>query len=81
MYHNTLSGAIISTQEDRGIGAVVSKFEKSLTNMTKGFSIPTDLPWHQVDEVYIPINCGGRFHWVLIVVVLKKDLFAYMIHH
>ncbi|PHT35315.1 hypothetical protein CQW23_27115 [Capsicum baccatum] len=24
-----------------------------------------------VDEVYIPINCGDEFHWVLVVVVLK----------
>ncbi|PHU26253.1 hypothetical protein BC332_04585 [Capsicum chinense] len=25
-----------------------------------------------VDEVYIPINCGDEFHWVLAVVVLKE---------
>ncbi|PHT59516.1 hypothetical protein CQW23_01879 [Capsicum baccatum] len=30
------------------------------------------LPWHLVDEVYIPINCGDEFHWVLAVVVLKE---------
>ncbi|PHT65304.1 hypothetical protein T459_29729 [Capsicum annuum] len=35
-------------------------------------SIPTGLPWHLVDEVYIPINCGDEFHWVLAVVVLKE---------
>ncbi|PHT55290.1 hypothetical protein CQW23_03776 [Capsicum baccatum] len=27
---------------------------------------------HLVDEVYIPINCGDEFHWVLAVVVLKE---------
>ncbi|PHT53011.1 hypothetical protein CQW23_07473 [Capsicum baccatum] len=30
------------------------------------------LPWHLVDEVYIPINYGNEFHWVLAVVVLKE---------
>ncbi|PHU17913.1 hypothetical protein BC332_13608 [Capsicum chinense] len=25
-----------------------------------------------VDEVYIPINCGDEFHWVLVVVVQKE---------
>ncbi|PHT66370.1 hypothetical protein T459_30795 [Capsicum annuum] len=37
-----------------------------------GFSIPAGLPWHLVDEVYIPINCGDEFHWVLAIVVLKE---------
>ncbi|PHT55872.1 hypothetical protein CQW23_04358 [Capsicum baccatum] len=35
-------------------------------------SIPAGLPWHLVDEVYIPINCGDEFHWVLAVVILKE---------
>ncbi|PHU15406.1 hypothetical protein BC332_16611 [Capsicum chinense] len=35
-------------------------------------SIPAGLPWHLVDEVYIPINYGDEFHWVLAIVVLKK---------
>ncbi|PHU23122.1 hypothetical protein BC332_08229 [Capsicum chinense] len=30
------------------------------------------LPWHLVDEVYIPINCGDEFHWVLAVFILKE---------
>ncbi|PHU30779.1 hypothetical protein BC332_02872 [Capsicum chinense] len=30
------------------------------------------LPWHLVDEVYIPINCADEFHWVLAVVILKE---------
>ncbi|KAG5611110.1 hypothetical protein H5410_022391 [Solanum commersonii] len=32
------------------------------------------LPWHIVDDVYIPVNCDGRFHWVLAVVELKRRL-------
>ncbi|PHT99941.1 hypothetical protein BC332_29729 [Capsicum chinense] len=43
-----------------------------LINIIKGFSIPVVLLWHLVDEVYIPINCGDEFHWVLVVVVLKE---------
>ncbi|KAF3644490.1 putative protein EIN4-like [Capsicum annuum] len=39
---------------------------KKLTN------IPSGLPWHLVDEIYIPINCGDEFHWVLVVVILKE---------
>ncbi|PHU25345.1 hypothetical protein BC332_03677 [Capsicum chinense] len=50
----------------------VSQNEECLINIIKGFSIPDGLPWHLVDEVYIPINCGDEFHWVLAVVVLKK---------
>ncbi|PHU17127.1 hypothetical protein BC332_12822 [Capsicum chinense] len=50
----------------------VSQNEECLINIIKDFSILTGLPWHLVDEVYIPINCGDEFHWVLTVVVLKE---------
>ncbi|PHT63912.1 hypothetical protein T459_32210 [Capsicum annuum] len=50
----------------------VSQNEECLINIIKGFSILADLPWYLVDEVYIPINCGDEFHWVLAVVVLKE---------
>ncbi|KAF3636137.1 hypothetical protein FXO37_25603 [Capsicum annuum] len=46
--------------------------EEWLINIIKGFSIPTGLLWHLVDEVYIPINYGNEFLWVLAVVVLKE---------
>ncbi|PHU22131.1 hypothetical protein BC332_07238 [Capsicum chinense] len=46
--------------------------EEFLINIIKGFSILAGLPWHLVDEVYIPINCGDEFHWVLAVVILKE---------
>ncbi|PHT44835.1 hypothetical protein CQW23_13993 [Capsicum baccatum] len=49
----------------------VSRIEECLINIIKGFSIPADLPWHLADEVYIPINYGDKFHWVLAIVVLK----------
>ncbi|KAF3635983.1 putative protein EIN4-like [Capsicum annuum] len=50
----------------------VSRNEKCLINIIKDFSIPAGLPWHLVDEVYIPINCGDEFHWVLAIVILKE---------
>ncbi|PHT92874.1 hypothetical protein T459_00756 [Capsicum annuum] len=50
----------------------VSRNEECLINIIKGFSISADLPWHLIDEVYIPINCGDELHWVLAVVVLKE---------
>ncbi|KAF3677949.1 hypothetical protein FXO37_04595 [Capsicum annuum] len=50
----------------------VSKNEECLINIIKGFSIPGGLPWHLVNEMYILINYGDEFHWVLAVVVLKE---------
>ncbi|PHU02847.1 hypothetical protein BC332_28098 [Capsicum chinense] len=35
-------------------------------------NILAGLPWHFVDEVYILINCGDVFHWVLVVIILKE---------
>ncbi|KAH0706543.1 hypothetical protein KY285_011072 [Solanum tuberosum] len=37
------------------------------------FGIPAGLPWHLTDEIYVPVNCNGEFHWVLSVVVLKEQ--------
>ncbi|PHT99027.1 hypothetical protein BC332_32020 [Capsicum chinense] len=50
----------------------VFRNEECLINIIKGFNISTGLPWHLVDEVYIPINYGDEFHWVLAVVILKE---------
>ncbi|PHT52523.1 hypothetical protein CQW23_06985 [Capsicum baccatum] len=50
----------------------VFRNEECLINIIKGFSIPAGLPWHLVNEVYIPINYGNEFHWVMAVVVLKE---------
>ncbi|PHU23339.1 hypothetical protein BC332_08446 [Capsicum chinense] len=50
----------------------VSRNEECLINIIKGFTILAGLLWHLVDEVYIPINCGDKFHWVLAIVVLKE---------
>ncbi|XP_055829526.1 uncharacterized protein LOC129898850 [Solanum dulcamara] len=64
----------ISTQEDMARATVTAHHERFVKNIIRGFSIPAELPWHLVDEVYIPVNCDRDFHWVLAVVVLKKRL-------
>ncbi|PHU12355.1 hypothetical protein BC332_19285 [Capsicum chinense] len=56
----------------RTIQPEVFRTEECLINLIKDFSIPAGLPLHLVDEVYIPINCGDEFHWVLVVVILKE---------
>ncbi|PHT94010.1 hypothetical protein T459_01892 [Capsicum annuum] len=61
-----------SMQEDYTKLCVVARNEESITNTINRLSISVGLPWHIVDEVYIPINCGKKFHWVLAVIVLKK---------
>ncbi|KAG5627698.1 hypothetical protein H5410_012916 [Solanum commersonii] len=43
-----------------------------LLALSKDFGIPAGLPWHLTDEVYVPVNCNGEFHWVLAIVVLKE---------
>ncbi|KAG5585644.1 hypothetical protein H5410_046078 [Solanum commersonii] len=63
---------LISTQEHIDRASAVSVYERSINNIIKGFEIPAALPWHLVDDVYIPVNCGGQFHWVLAVVELKN---------
>ena len=62
----------LSTQEHVDRASVVSVYERSIINIIKDFEIPAALPWHLVDEVYIPINCDQEFHWVLAVVELKN---------
>ncbi|PHT67461.1 hypothetical protein T459_26948 [Capsicum annuum] len=61
-----------SKDEEKVEPSKVFQNEECSINIIKGFSIPTGLPWHLVDEVYIPINCNDEFHWVLTVVVLKE---------
>ena len=62
----------LTTLEHINRASVVSVHERSIINIIKGFGIPAALPWHLVDEVYIPINCGQEFHWVLALFDLKN---------
>ncbi|KAH0754435.1 hypothetical protein KY290_024705 [Solanum tuberosum] len=58
----------------RSMDGDLSVYERSIKDVISGFSVPAALPWHLVDEVYIPINCDEEFHWVLAVVVLRNWL-------
>ncbi|PHU26674.1 hypothetical protein BC332_05006 [Capsicum chinense] len=64
----------LSMQQDYAESIVVAKNEDAIANIIQGFYMPTGLPWYMVDEVYVPINCGKEFHWVLAVIVLKERL-------
>ncbi|PHT50960.1 hypothetical protein CQW23_10707 [Capsicum baccatum] len=64
---------VIREQHDlKMVNPEVSRNEEYLINIIKGFRILAGLPWYLVDKVYIPINYGDEFHWVLVVVVLKE---------
>ncbi|KAF3659245.1 hypothetical protein FXO37_14039 [Capsicum annuum] len=61
-----------SKEEEKVEPPKVSRNKKCLINIIKGFSISDGLPSLLVDEVYIPINCGDEFYWVLSIVILKE---------
>ncbi|KAK4709988.1 hypothetical protein R3W88_004501 [Solanum pinnatisectum] len=73
-YYCSPTDDTLSTHDHISRGVIVSVYERSIKDIINGFSIPTALPWHLVDEVYILFNCDEDFHWVLAVVVLKKRL-------
>ncbi|PHU30408.1 hypothetical protein BC332_02501 [Capsicum chinense] len=72
MVYDLLKRRFMYENKDKMDEPEVSRNEEFLINIIKGFSIPAGLPWHLVDEVYIPINYGDEFHWVLAVIILKK---------
>ncbi|KAF3671641.1 hypothetical protein FXO37_07926 [Capsicum annuum] len=43
----------------------VADMEMTLINFIKGFSPRVGQPWHLIDEVFVPSNCDGAFHWIL----------------
>ncbi|KAG5592263.1 hypothetical protein H5410_042777 [Solanum commersonii] len=73
-YYCSLADDTLSTQQHIARADVVYVYERSIKYVINGFSVPAALPWHLIDEVYIPINCGEEFHWVLVVVVLRNRL-------
>ncbi|PHT44837.1 hypothetical protein CQW23_13995 [Capsicum baccatum] len=71
-YFSAIETDQISTQEDYTESVIVASDEIAIPNIINGFCIPANLPWHLVDEVYVPVNCGKEYHWVLTVIVLKE---------
>ncbi|PHT92602.1 hypothetical protein T459_00484 [Capsicum annuum] len=73
-YYPAKSVVELSTQQDYVESIVVAKNEDAIANIIHGFYMSTGLPLCMVDEVYVRINCGKEFHWVLSVIVLKERL-------
>ncbi|KAF3627128.1 hypothetical protein FXO38_28907 [Capsicum annuum] len=43
-----------------------------------GFRIHTVVPWHTVEDIYIPVNIKKKYHWVLTVLSFsKRCIFLY----
>ncbi|PHU25063.1 hypothetical protein BC332_03395 [Capsicum chinense] len=71
-YYSQYGAEVLSSQEDYQQHLQVSHNEEYLSNTIKGFSISAGRPWHLIDEVYIPVNCDIKFHWVLAIIILKE---------
>ncbi|PHU26440.1 hypothetical protein BC332_04772 [Capsicum chinense] len=66
-YYNSDVAKDFATQDTSVRTDEVADMEKSLINTIKGLSTCAGQPWHMVNEVFVPINCDGAFHWVLAV--------------
>ncbi|KAF3657587.1 hypothetical protein FXO38_13632 [Capsicum annuum] len=74
--HNiTVDNPSTASKEEEKVEPLINNYSEWIADRLlkhHAGSIPAGLPWHLVDEVYIPINYGDAFHWVLAVVVLKE---------
>ncbi|KAM3221147.1 hypothetical protein P3L10_020415 [Capsicum annuum] len=70
-YYEDDVGKDLTTQDASAKIDEVIDMEMSLINTIKGMSSRAGQPWHLVNEVFIPINCYGAFHWVLAVITLR----------
>ncbi|KAF3640125.1 hypothetical protein FXO38_22281 [Capsicum annuum] len=71
-YHRSHSDINLSSHDENVRSNKVASVERSIYEIMQGLCIPTSIPWHMIDEVYLPINCKGSFYWVLAVVGLKE---------
>ncbi|KAF3622579.1 hypothetical protein FXO37_32283 [Capsicum annuum] len=72
-YYHADVGKELPTQEAFARTDEVAQIGMSSINTIKGLSTPVGQPWHMINEVFVPINCDGAFHWVLAVTALKKQ--------
>ncbi|PHT56814.1 hypothetical protein CQW23_05300 [Capsicum baccatum] len=70
-YYEDDTDTVLTPQQDYVESVRVALIEETITYIIKRYCMPSDLPWHQVDEVYVPINCNENFHWVLAVIALE----------
>ncbi|PHU12427.1 hypothetical protein BC332_19357 [Capsicum chinense] len=71
-YYEDDTDTVITTQQDYAQSVDVVLNEDAITNIIKRYCLPSGLPWHQVNEVYVPVNCNEKFHRVLAVIDLKN---------
>ncbi|KAF3673148.1 hypothetical protein FXO38_05779 [Capsicum annuum] len=70
-YYDADAGNELATQNTSAKTDEVADMEMTLINTIKEFISRAGQPWHLIDEVFVPINCDGAFHWILIVIALK----------
>ncbi|KAH0706252.1 hypothetical protein KY285_010758 [Solanum tuberosum] len=70
-HFKSLMDEIYHTYKAQVLGQNAFTQGNSICSYINGFGTPAGIPWDQVDEVYIPVNCKEEFHWVLAVVQLK----------
>ncbi|KAM3309293.1 hypothetical protein P3S67_011037 [Capsicum chacoense] len=71
-YHLSHSEIDLSSHDENVCSMKVASVDRSIYEIMQGLYIPAGIPWHLIDEVYVPINYKGSFHWVLAVIVLKE---------
>ncbi|KAF3616411.1 hypothetical protein FXO37_35077 [Capsicum annuum] len=53
--------------------------EAHLNEYINGFRMHATVPWHIVENIYIPVNIKGKRHWVLEVLSFsKRSIFLYV---
>ncbi|PHU01591.1 hypothetical protein BC332_31378 [Capsicum chinense] len=70
-YYPDDKDTILSIEQDYALSVVMAQNEEAITNIIKGYYMSSDLSEHLVDEVYVPVSCNEKFHWVLAVIALK----------
>ncbi|PHT37602.1 hypothetical protein CQW23_21175 [Capsicum baccatum] len=79
-YHQSQSEIYLSSQEENVRSMKVASVVRSICDIIQGLCIPVGISWHLVDEVYVPINYEGSFHWMLAVIVLKERSYLSDVH-
>ncbi|PHT30369.1 hypothetical protein CQW23_30033 [Capsicum baccatum] len=70
-YYEDDTDRVLTTQQDYGESVHVALIDEAITHIIKGYCMSSGLPWQQIDEVYVPINCNENFYWVLMVISLN----------
>ncbi|XP_060180565.1 uncharacterized protein LOC132610270 [Lycium barbarum] len=59
-------------------GSNVANEEDDLWQYVKGYRLNANVPWHSVDNIFIPINIKEDNHWILVVLSFNdRRLYVY----